>query len=319
MSDNTRRTYAKPQASFRTFCARAGVPALPVTEANLANFLAHLATQTKLLPATIKTYRSAINTMHAESEFGTLPGAAESAVVNRVIKGIARERTAVEKAARAARRPTTDLTPDLLATLAPCATDSAPQAIMLWAAVCTGTHGTLRVSELIGSSQNPERALRPEQIVFRDAARRVVPHVGASTGVATPASFDIRLRETKTDQMALFDQTATVAAPIAVSALWRWVALRRADCPTLFEQRLKFPAIGEYLRSLCEKAGLGRPHFSGKCFRRGGASGALASGASREDIAAAGRWKSHAMIDLYANSAAKEARALKLSAALGRV
>jgi len=61
------------------------------------------------------------------------------------------------------------------------------------------------------------------------------------------------------------------------------------------------------------------PQLTGKAFRRGGASAMLRSGASIPDIMAAGRWKTPAMVGVYANAEAKRARAAAASRALNPV
>jgi hypothetical protein len=76
--------------------------------------------------------------------------------------------------------------------------------------------------------------------------------------------------------------------------------------------------VTDYLKDTLESLGHGRPHITGKAFRRGGASALVASNTPAAAAAAAGRWKSLAMPLVYANHAAKQSQALEISRAMGR-
>lgn len=319
VSANTQRTYSGPRMKYRAYCATLLIDPLPVTEAKLASFLTHTAVSTKLAAATIKTYRSAINTMHEESEYGHLPGAGESPLLSRLVTGIAREKAAADKAKRLSKPQTLDLTPDLLLRIEPLVSRSQPESVMLWAAVCLATFGTLRISELLGSSQNRDRALLATQLVFLSADRRILTRTDGPHSLE-PSMAELTLGATKTDQLAESSEPIIIAAEIAVSALWRWSHMRDsipAFGPTLFAAKLAFPRIADFIKDYLEQIGLGRPHLTGKCFRRGGASGMTESGAARADIAAHGRWKSVQMVETYSNEQSKKARAIALNKSLG--
>ena len=61
----------------------------------------------------------------------------------------------------------------------------------------------------------------------------------------------------------------------------------------------------------------GIAHVSGKALRRGGASHLVAHGVSRDEIAAMGRWKTQAMIEVYSDAASKEQRVVQAGRGLG--
>src|SRR5690606_38348736 len=111
-----------------------------------------------------------------------------------------------------------------------------------------------------------------------------------------------------------------VAARMAVEALWRRMRLRveiGAEGPELFrapgEQPLPTTKLLDFLCDWLQATGHGRVHLTGKAFRRGGASGLIAGGVPRADAAAAGGWKSLAMLDTYASTQAKKERAVAVS------
>ena len=62
--------------------------------------------------------------------------------------------------------------------------------------------------------------------------------------------------------------------------------------------------------------GFGRAKFTGKCFRRGGTSEAVASTLPITDVQSRGGWKSAAMVARYTSAEAAEQRRLTLSRAM---
>lgn len=319
IADSTRRTYEAPTRAFREYCAQRGVPHLPFTTDVAAEWLASVAQSGKHSAATIRTYRSAISTMHAESEWGGTPNPVASEVIERLMRGIARAKAESDAAARAARPRTIELTPALMLRLEPVARGDSPEEIMKWAAACTAVFALLRPSELLGSPQHRDRALRPAQITFfaRPGEERTVEPSGGAPAV--PDRFEIALGATKTSQLG-GGPARIVAARPAVQALWRWMCLREAigaDGPELFRApKQRALATTELLAFLCEwlrATGHGAVHLTGKAFRRGGASGLIAGGVPRADAAAAGGWKSLAMLDTYASAQAKKERAAAVS------
>lgn len=324
ISDNTRRTYAAPIAAYVAYCAARAIPPLPASASVLAEWLTSLAEAGHLRARTIGTYRSAISTYHAESAWGHLPGPTESPMIQRVMKGITVKLRAADAAARAALPPTTDLTPALLADIEATARGDTPASIMRWAAACTYTYGLFRSSELLGSPQHRERAITAAQVTFymlADSDRRalLLPVGTDVTAYAAPDRFAIRLGATKTDA-AGSAPPRVIAAPPAVNALWRWFHARRdegAAGPLLFHARgespLQMPQLLDYLELHRAAAGAGDGRLTGKTFRRGGASALVAGNVPRADAAAAGGWRSESMLEVYANQAAKNQRAIAVS------
>jgi len=62
---------------------------------------------------------------------------------------------------------------------------------------------------------------------------------------------------------------------------------------------------------------MGRPiKIVGRAMRRGGASGLVSAGVPAADIAAAGRWRTLSMVDLYSSTDSKAERAERASKAM---
>jgi hypothetical protein len=158
-----------------------------------------------------------------------------------VIEGIKREWLPRELAAKAARPASIALTPSLLASLRPVMPVGEPLASMVWAAATLGVYALLRPSEILGSAQHRDRALRFDQIEFFETAsstQRVGLHpVGTDADDhALPDRYSISPGVTKTDQRAKKGGKIVAGAP-AVEVLWRWCHLRQAigsESPLLF-------------------------------------------------------------------------------------
>lgn len=290
--------------------------------------------QAELASATIRTYRSALSTWWEEGllDGGSQPRVSEqnpttNIAVERVLTGVRNALRPAELAARASRPATIAMTPALLRELESHARGSDPQSIMRWAAANTATYGLLRPSEFLGSPQHRDRALQARQITFFARAGSELPralcpmHASKETiEAALPDRFTIALGVTKADQQARNAPLAIAAQP-AIRALWRWMHIRRDLCPGAETELFRVPRspplsckeLTAHLENWIEAAGHDRPKITGKAFRRGGASGLMASGAARADIAAAGRWRSVAMVETYSNRQSKAARALEVS------
>ena len=132
---------------------------LPVNESTFIEWITYIASTTSLFAATIGTYRSAISTLHAESDWGHLPNPVNTARVSRIIDGIKREKAPREASLRLQREPTVDVTGELLSELEIHQPLATPLTTMCWAAACLGTFAILRISEFIPSPKRVDRAI----------------------------------------------------------------------------------------------------------------------------------------------------------------
>lgn len=319
---NTRRTYTSAQKQYREYCADRSIDALPVTADHLLAWLAHEASSVSpyRTARTIGTFRSAISTMHAESAWGAQPSPIDDPRITRFCKGVVVSKRSSDKAKQSERIESIDITPELLLEMEPFAiTDATSYQLMSWAAACTGTFALLRLNELLGAHMNRNRVLKLDQITLYSAG------AGNQRQRYPPAPdhercfFTIALGPTKADQAGRNKPIAVAARP-AVQALWRWLIHRHAlgvSSPELFRlphhDPLTFPQLKEYLQDILESMGRGRPHITGKAFRRGGASALHAAGEQPDDAAALGHWRNSRMVEVYANQRAKDQRQLEMS------
>lgn len=289
------------------------------------NWFASVAESSDTHSSTIRTYRSALSLLHHESPHCHLPNPLESEALGRLLKGIAREKRSCEKRAREDRvAATVEITPQEIIELEPIARGDSPFAIAKWAAITLGTFGLLRIGELLGQ-RDGTRVLRAADIRFYlDPHARheagFLPHASAIPLHALPDHFTVDLGPTKADQLGKNPPLGVAARP-AVAAMWRWIHTRRdagADCPELWRSSSRHATLAlsdlvSYLQDWYESLNRGRPHITGKAFRRGGASGLVSAGVPRADAAAAGRWRAQAMVETYANQQSKQQRALLIS------
>ena len=249
--------------------------------------------------ATLSVYVSALSSTYVEEchPDDTRPNPMSSPTLRRMLKGIAAVKATLPLASPPQSAP---LTFDQAMKFV--YTDS-EQDSMLRAAIRFAVAATLRPSELLGSRDLPERALRRHQVVFYSDAggtQRLEP--SSSTSTLTPHFLILTLLRTKTHPKGT---TKVVSARAAVAALWQWycVTADRASDSVLFFNRgrpLTTWALLSDVRRRAALVGLGHLFLTGKCARRGGASTLAMQGIDAEDIAAQGwsldssQWKTYA-------------------------
>lgn len=329
LADSTRRSYGAALARYQEYCSSHSLSPSPadLTAATAAGWLAELGAASSLSSATIRTYSSALSTWFVEGTLSDALNPMESVAVQRVLKGITRDHHAAEAEARAARPTSIEATPSLLASLEVFARPAGcgPPEFMRWAAANTATYALLRPSELLGSAQHRDRALRAEQIAFFMGVDSSIPCKLLPPGSHVddhcfPDRFTIALGATKADQLGNNAPVPVAAAP-AVRALWRWMHIRRDLGPAASDPLFCIPSCAPLscteltakMESWLTQFGVIAPVVKGRTFRRGGASGLMAAGAARGDVAKAGRWRTQAMAERYASAASMQARAVEVS------
>lgn len=343
LAPTTQRTYEAAVRRFREWAVDEGVaPAAEgmiarcVTPVVLASFLQHLEITTSLSHRTICTYRSAISSWWRAQTLSDEQPPGASTAVELVLRAIERRRAAQEHTADVGYS-TVALTAELLERLCPAATSAelTPTAARYWGAASMGVYGLLRIGELVGGPA--ERELTVARITFfsrpgPDSSIAPISSRGvAAAGAWLPDRYVIATAPSKTDQSSRLPPVIIAAQP-AVRALWRYMHIRAqlldaAAVPPSDGRRARLwslPSEPDLTRSalltwLSERATevLGRSiTFTGKCFRRGGATSLLAGGAPRPDIMAAGRWATPRMVDVYSSSAARDERRAAVSRAM---
>lgn len=321
LAPGTHRTYATAVASYKSYCSSRGwLPDEPITARRLGDWLAALADGGQQSTATLRVYRSALRDCFLREAGAEQSGQnpAESPYVKMVLDGIARDKAAPEQIKRAAKRPSDPVTADLLLRLEARHSGQCHDRILLFAAMCLGTCALLRPNELLGAPNHKERAVQRSQITFRDASG-----AECSSG-QQPHHVLLTLPIAKTDQLRR-GQSRPIAADFAVRALIRWCQLRDSH-PIGGGQLFRFlsgkllttQALLTHLRSEAVAVGIPNAIFTGKCFRRGGASAMAASGQGAECIRRAGGWSASSHVwERYVSQDAAQRRAIAASRQLG--
>lgn len=303
----------------------------------VGNFLGEMAQAGGLKHSTLATYRSALSTYWEEAGILGAANPTAAPIITRVLDGIKRvqgEEKIAQQKQGAQKARIVEMTPGLLQAIArslgELSTD--PEAQMHWAAATCFVFGLFRPNELLGSPAHPD-PIHESQITFYvqnppapDRAVHLRP-LGDSP-YPTPTYYIVQLYQQKAvqpGQQDLHGQLArTIADRGAVQAMWQWMHTRRSFGE--LEQRLfKLPGRRALsTRQLVDRcaqavwASLGeRVRFTGKSFRRGGASALMAAGASGPDMQAAGGWRSVSMPDRYASDHSKRARMIGATSLMG--
>jgi hypothetical protein len=246
----------------------------------------------------------------------------ESMVVSRLMIGIKKVFAQKEVQEKRDRVVTQSLTPSLLRALRPylLPLESTSDQRMQWAAMSLAVAGLLRPSEFVGSF-NLDRSLRFDQCAFKGAPP------GASGELATSLELDLGI--TKADPYGA-NPPHVIRDREAIVALWNWIEERSAmrdESTTIFACpmredgppiKLSIARLNRSLESAAIRGGYGPMKFTGRCFRRGGASGLMLQGASPQTIAARGRWKTQGMVEVYADAQAKNVRDSRLHSSPSR-
>jgi hypothetical protein len=323
ISDSTRRSYGAALKHYQAFCASAGFNPSALSEESAVEWLTSAAEGGSLRFRTIQGYRSAMHTWHQEQTLSSADNPMDSIAVTRLMLGMKKVTAQGEMEARRDTIVTQSLTPGLLKALRPILLPLSPSASqrMQWAAMAVAVAGLLRPNEFVGSFNLPERSLRFDQCVFKGAP------AGKSGEFST--SLEIDLRITKADPFGA-NPPRVIHDREAIAALWNWIEERATmgdDGANIFAcpereggapVRLSIAKLNRSLEAAARKSGFGPMKFTGRCFRRGGASGLMLLDEPPELIAARGGWKTKAMVDVYADSHAKRVRDSRISHAAAR-
>eukprot|EP00741_Cyanophora_paradoxa_P018753 tig00021094_g18102.t1 len=140
------RSYSYPQREFIEFCLQRGLhdrqgSVLPASEATLCFFAAHLFRRGGVAPPSIRTYITAVQSLHVDSGFSTFWGSMPR--LARLLEGIAR---VADPRPKLRRDP---ITRGQLSDLAQyAAAHPSPETRLLWAAFSTAFFGFFRCSEV---------------------------------------------------------------------------------------------------------------------------------------------------------------------------
>jgi len=281
-------------------------------------------------PSTIAVYKSALHTAWQEGApvAPATPNPMDAPKIKQLLRGIRQDRAVVTQQQRAAKTAA-PLTFDIVRELRQAYQGSTRERTH-FASVALAVAACCRPSEVYGSAQHPERALRAHQIHFYadEQGRQRVHATRAGVALPPPPFMVVTLEVSKTDQQRKGTQKL-VSADTAVAAMWQHCC-EHADRGThalLFTDaqggRLTTGAAVAELRrklTLHGRATLAQ-QISGRSFRQGGASELSAMGLDDEEIARFG-WAAGSTVgrEVYArNPAVQRSRAFAISRNMGEL
>lgn len=333
IADSTRKTYDSAVQAYQRWCGEQrpvlDPSPLSITAASASNYLASRVDSGSLMARSLLVHRSALSTAWAEAAATASPMVSgdnplQSSAVSRLLDGAAKVLRETDAAKRADRAVTVSLTPELLARC-PAPQSLAPRdarAIARWAAAHVGVYGCLRPGEFLGDGA----ALRAEGVQFFNAAGLSLDLARSCWDARSkdkPVTAKLKLGPTKADQFAR-NAPVLLAAPAPVAALWAWMHARRAAGAApegpLFaipgEHTLSIPEMNRVVTDWLELVTGEQIKVTGRAYRRGGASAIVGAGAPIPDAQLAGRWATPRMPMVYADEAAREAKALAVARSL---
>lgn len=305
LAPSTQKTYRAATKRFYSFCTAHNVlNPFPLSEQLLCFFASYLALQ-NLSPQTIKSYLSAIRSVHISLGFPDPRDQSSMPRLKRVQAGISRVR-AQSGIPKRVRLP---ITLQVLSGIGNFLQSSShPEKIVLWAVACTAFFGFFRLGELL-----PENATSNSGIVWGDVA--IDSH-------SAPRMVQIHLRTSKCDQFGAGSDIvlgATGSSVCPVKAILTYTGIRGSEPGAFFRDTVNRvvtkPWFVTQIRQILKSIGLPQHNFAGHSFRIGAATTAALVGMEDSMIQTLGRWHSSAFL-LYLRT--PKERLAALSASLGR-
>ena len=289
LAESTQRTYLSGKKRYLSFCARAGVSAVPAEEKLLCSFVAFLAKE-GLKYRTIKVYLSAIRHLHIEQALPDPFAGSPMARLEYVTRGI-KKQEAEGGGTQQQRLPITlPILHKLKAVWEP--DGGLADTKMLWAASALCFFAFLRVGEMTSPGDgafDPARHLGVDDIAV-DCAH-------------TPQVLRVTIKQSKTDPfrkgVELF--IGRVASPLCpVAAMMDYLCTRGMATGPLFRYRdgklLTRQRFSVAVREALSKAGLDPGKYCTHSFRIGAATTAAEKGIEDSVIKTLGRWGSLAYL-----------------------
>lgn len=308
LAPSTQRTYESAKRRFLTFCIKANLVPLPISEQLSCRYVSHLAEQ-GLAPKSIKGYLSAARHLQI-SMLMPDPKFSEMTRLEQVMQGIKRE-YAKRSPGKRVRLP---ITPDILLRMRKVLErdNKDHDAIMTWAACCLCYFGFLRAGEVSVPSEAAYD--KGEHLNFSDIA---------IDSITNPSTLKVRIKASKTDPFRqgidiFIGRTDNDLCPVA--AMLAYLTKRGHKEGMLFHfkdgrllTRERFVAK---VRSVLTAAGIDCKPYSGHSFRIGAATEAGRKGLPPATIQTLGRWQSSAYL-LYVRMSREELAGISKVIAVG--
>ena len=273
VSTNTSRQYATGQRHYLNFCARLNLPACPASELSLLRFVASFGD--RIRGSTVQNYLSAVRFLHVSNGYpNPLPDCERLKLVVRALKRIS-----------GPRREPAPVTLTILRAVCRGINFSEYNDVLLWAMICVGFFGFLRVSEF-----TTEGAFDPLHDLCRE-------------DLSFAADFSLaflQLKSSKTDPFRLgvrIVMGASTDCVCPILALSLYLNRRSNSCGALFRfangRAVSRGWFCSNLQRVIRNTGIGGD-FTSHSLRIGAASAASAAGLHPNVIQAMGRWSSEA-------------------------
>ena len=285
IAKSTLRSYDTGKKRYLSFCTQFKCCPLPVTEATLLRFVAHLASS-DLTHQTVRLYLCAVRHLQIVNNLPD-PALASYPLLGYALRGLRRGGHRHEPRTRL------PITPDILHKIY-LLWSQTPQDfdhIMLWAAFCLGFFGFMRSGEFTCPSLP---AFTADMLSSQDVA------VDSHT---SPSHLVVRLRRSKNDPFGAGTRLhlgATGHSLCPVSSMMGYLAIRPSEPGPLFLFRdgstLSRTKLIQSLRQVLSSVGVNCSGYSGHSFRIGAATMAARMGVSDSLIKTLGRWRSSAFM-----------------------
>lgn len=276
---STSKTYCTYLASYKKFCNSLSIPLAPISQDNLARYVAHLTFRLKY--SSIINYLSIVRLIHLQSGFDN---PVSTFYISSIQKG-------VRRLLGDASSPKLPITPHILLAIRSHLTFSNTFEVAFWAVCLVAFYSFFRKSNLLPQTQSsfsPTRQLSKENISF------------------TPDGAVLQVSWSKTIQYQ--DRILQIPLPfIPGSKLCPstalWLSCRQGlpsnSSPFQYIDHgshtiLVYPVFCRFLKECLGGLGLDSSRYSGHSFRRGGATFALEAGVPADLVQTQGDWRSDA-------------------------
>ncbi|CAG2200279.1 unnamed protein product [Mytilus edulis] len=280
-AESTKKTYMTYLKSFVAFCNLIGIPVVPLSQENLARYIAHLSRRLKY--NSLCNYLSIIRILHLEAGYSS---PIDTHLVSNVLKGARR----VLGDVNTAKLP---ITPKILFKIFAIISFNDTKDVAFWAACLVAFFSFFRKSNLLTPSVNdfdPDRHLSRHNVFFRE------------DGVL------LRISKSKTIQFA--ERCLDIPLPAikklsfmpsqALLLNFKMVPAVQTPSPAFLYRNgedtipLTYAVFLARLKTVLSIIGFDASLYSGHSFRRGGATFAFQCGVPGELIQSQGDWKSDA-------------------------
>ncbi len=294
LADTTKQSYNTGLRSYLSFCDAHGyhAHAWPAHWKTVCLWLSWLGDRVQ--PNTVRAYLSALDTAHEMAgEVPPVRGQVIPPLLERVYRGIKRTHGMVSKAIR---RP---ITTALLQQMHPLLRHQIPDHAALWAAMCCGTYGLLRMGEFTADKRRVT-SLRICDLTFIDASAGEVtfPAHAPLPPSFLPSHATLFIAASKMDPFRK-GVRVVLASPVVLSALTSHLALhtqRHVPTAPLFlmsdGNALSRDTAIAATRRLIDGIGLAAGEYAGHSYRKGGAQSLIDAGTPVHILKTMGRWES---------------------------